>query len=141
MGTISFPLTIQEMAKMKEDGDVISLSFSYVCIGCTAVSIIAEAFYYPSRNPILMWSGVVFFAFAVICCFVVCWYRHIFLTDERLKKQGLDRIRTRKYNALDKLEGLDYEEALEKLTQDERQGYLNQLDKLMREEADKLKED
>jgi hypothetical protein len=125
MAMPSFPVTISEMAKMREDGDIISLSFSWICVGCTAVFLISEAVYYASRDLIFMWSGVGFFAFAVMCALVVCLYRPIFLTEERRKKEGLDRIRRKKYEALDKLNGIDLEEEMAKLTPEEMDGYLS----------------
>ena len=56
-------------------------------------------------------------------------YRSIFLSSEKKKKKGLERIRRKKYKAIDRLEGIDYEEALENLAPEERDGFLVYSDK------------
>jgi len=53
-----------------------------------------------------------------------------FFVKEELEKESRDqKDETRKYKALDKLQGLDYEEAFGKLTPDERERYLQYKDK------------
>ena len=124
MATINFPLPIQEMTKMRKDGDIISLSFSYGCIGCFVFIWIFWLVYRLSlwtTFQVLSWISI---SLTVICLSVILVYRPIFLSSETIKKRGLERVRRKKYKALDKLEGVDFEEAVGNLTSQEREGYL-----------------
>lgn len=124
MTGISFPITISEMSKMHEDGDIISLYFSRGCLVCFLLIFIMWFVYYLSSFKIFKDLAFVSLPLSVICLFIVYIYRPIFLSDETRKKKGLERVRRRKYKALDKLEGVDFEEAVGNLTPEERDGYL-----------------
>jgi hypothetical protein len=113
------------MTKMREDGDIISLSFSYGCVGCFVCIWIFWLVYRLSlctTFQILSWISI---PLTAISLSVVLVYRPIFLSSEVTKKRGLERLRRKKYKAIDKLQGLDYEKALEDLTPEERDGYLD----------------
>lgn len=124
MATIDFPLSIAQITKMRKDGDIISLSFSYGCIGCF-VSIwifwLVYRLFLSSTFQVLSWISV---SLTAICLSVVLVYRPIFLSSETRRKKGLERVRRKKYKALDKLEGVDFEEAVGNLMPGERDGYL-----------------
>lgn len=124
MTGISFPITISEMSKMHEDGDIISLYFSRGCLGCFLLIFIMWFVYYLSSFKIFKDLTFASLTLSVICFFMVYIYRPIFLSDETRKKKGLERVRRRRYKALDKLEGADFEEAIGNLPPEERDGYL-----------------
>lgn len=125
MSEISFPLPIREMTKMRKDGDIISLGFSYGCIGCFVFIWIFWLIYRLSlctTFQVLSWISI---SLTIICLSIILIYRPIFLSSETKRKKGLKRVRRKKYEAIDKLEGLDLEEAIEKLTKEERDEFLN----------------
>jgi hypothetical protein len=128
MAIINFPLPIRqiirEMTKMRKDGDIISQGLSYGCIGCFAFIWIFWLVYRLSlwtTFQILSWISI---SLTVICLSGVFVYRPIFLSSETRKKKGLERVRRKKYKAIDKLKGLDFEKAIENLTPEEREGYM-----------------
>jgi hypothetical protein len=129
MSIIEFPMPIREMTKMRKDGDIISLRFSYGCIVSFGFIWIFWVIYRLSLCTIfqkLSWISVVL---TVICLGIVVIYRSFFLSSETMKKKGLERIRIRKYKAINKLEGADFEEAIGNLTKEEREGFLAYSDK------------
>ena len=124
MATIDFPLSISEMTKMREDGDIVSLSFSYGCIGFFVLAFVLWFIYYLSEQTLFKALSFVSLPSSAIFLLLVYIYRPLFLSDEKRKQRGLERVRRKKYKALDKLEGVDFEEAVEDLTPEEREGYL-----------------
>jgi hypothetical protein len=129
MATIDFPLSISEMTKMREDGDIVSLSFSYGCIGCFVLVFVLWSIYYLSAWTLFKTLSLVSLPLSAICLFLVYIYRPLFLSDEKRKQKGLERVRRKKYKTIDKLEGVDFEEAVGNLTPEERDGYLEYSDR------------
>ncbi len=130
MATVDFPLAISEITKMREDGDIVSLIFSYGCIGCFVSVFILWMIYYLSPSWVLFKTlSIIVLSLSAIFLLLVYIYRPLFLSDEKRKQKGLERVRRRKYKALDKLEGVDFEEAVGNLASEEREGYLAYSDK------------
>lgn len=117
MDLIGFPIKISEISKMQEDGDKISLLFSYVCIGCITFFLIFLCLYWFKTSDLFKTSSLIFLSLAAVCLFIVYISRVYFLSD------------TAKYGRLDKLKGLAYEEALEKMSDDDRERYINKINK------------
>jgi len=124
MSTIDFPLSISEMTKMREDGDIVSLSFSYGCIGCFVLIFVLWFIYYLSAWTLFKTLSLVSLPLSAIFLLLVYIYRPLFLSDEKRKRKGLEKVRRKKYKAIDKLEGVDLEEAVGNLTPEEREGFL-----------------
>ena len=129
MATIDFPLNISEMTKMREDGDIVSLSFSYGCIGCFVLIFVLWFIYYLSEWTLFKTLSLVSLLLSAIFLLLVYIYRPLFLSDEKRKRKGLERIRGKKYKEIDKLTGVDFEEAVGNLTPEERDGYLAHSDR------------
>lgn len=122
MATIDFPLSISEMTKMHEDGDAISLFFSYGCIVCFVLIFVLGPIYYLSEWAIFKLLAGISLSLSAICLLMVYIYRPIFLSDDSRKQKASDR---KKFKALDKLVGKEAEEAMEKLTAGELDRYLS----------------
>ncbi len=129
MAIIDFPLPIREITKMRKDGDVISLSISYVGIGFFTFIWISWLIYLLSSWASFKVLSWIFISLTAICLCVVLVYRSIFLSSETKKKKGLERIRIKKYKKINKLEGVDFEDAVGNLTKEEREGFLAYSDK------------
>ncbi|MEI9475189.1 MAG: hypothetical protein WCO26_01240 [Deltaproteobacteria bacterium] len=125
MAIPSLPVSIADMTKMHEDGDITSLLFCWMSFGGAGGFLLSGAAYYIFNWLPFVWIGFICFAVAIISYVSVLVYRPIFLSDEKRREKGVDRIRRRKYKALYKLEVLDAEEAMGKLTSEELKEYID----------------
>lgn len=78
MATIDFPLTISEMSKMREDGDTVSLFFSYGCIVCVVFFLVLGSVYYLSSYTVFKTLSFIFLPLSAISLLMVYIYRPLF---------------------------------------------------------------
>jgi hypothetical protein len=118
MATVTFPLTISEITKMRQDGDWISLLFAYASLGFFVMFLVFLSIYYLLSFAAFKPASIVCIPLSAISLLAVYIYRPYFLADKR-----------RRWKDLDKLAGTDLEKGLQKLTEEERDEYLNDLRK------------
>jgi len=76
---VNFPLTIREFKEMHEDGDLISLILSYVCLGFLVLFILSLGAYYLLSGGIFRFFAVVCFSASAVSLFGYYWHRPKFL--------------------------------------------------------------
>ncbi|MGD1151556.1 MAG: hypothetical protein ABR911_01580 [Syntrophales bacterium] len=113
MDLIGFPIKMSEISKMQKDGDKVGLSFSYACIVCMTLFLISLSLYWLNELDLFKTSSLILLPSTGICLLIVYLWRPYFLSD------------TARYRRLDNLEGLAYEDALEKMADDDRERYLS----------------
>jgi hypothetical protein len=112
MDLIGFPIKISEINNMRKDEDKISLFFSYSCIVSITLFLIFLCLYWFKSSELLKTVSLIFLSLAIVFWCVVYISRPYFLSD------------TARYRRLDRLKGLAYEEALEKMPEEDREHYM-----------------